>query len=266
MALSRGPVDPERYWEERARTRGAIAADYQDRVLRAFETPLRRRIFFERVPWRPGLRVLDVGTGTGDWAMEFWRRGADVVGIDISEGMVRLAREAAARSGASIRYEVGRVQDLPEEHRGRFDLVTSITVLQHVMDDAELDRALARCAGALAAGGRLACMENTMGLRRRNSRYMRFRSRAEWLRRFARAGFVPESVTGVRCAPPALVLYQLYARVRWPGAYPQALTWDGRAWCGLLRAADAAGRIAGAGALADLTLFVMARAGPPAPA
>jgi len=259
------PVDPERYWEERARTRGAIAADYQDPVLRAFEAPLRRRVFFDRVPWRPGLRVLDAGTGTGDWAMEFWRRGAAVVGIDISAGMIQLARDAAARSGAEIRYEVGRIQELPPEYSGRFDLVTSITVLQHLLDDGELDRALACCARALAPGGRLACMENTMGGRRRGGNsYMRFRSRKEWLHRFERAGFVAESMAAVWCVPLVLLLYRAYARLRWARGYPTAPTWDGRAWCGALNALNGALlRTPAAAATADLTLFVLGRVEPP---
>ena len=46
----------------------------------------------------PGERALDVATGTGDLAVELERRGAEVVGIDFSEGMLELARDEGARA------------------------------------------------------------------------------------------------------------------------------------------------------------------------
>ena len=41
--------------------------------------------------WRPGERVLDLCTGTGELALVFAARGAGVVGIDIARGMLRRA-------------------------------------------------------------------------------------------------------------------------------------------------------------------------------
>lgn len=261
MTFRNASVDPAQYWEERARTRGAIAADYRDPVLRAFETPLRRRAFFANVPWWNGIRVLDVGTGTGEWAMEFWRRGATVVGIDISPGMIQTAREAAARGQAEIRYEVGKVQELPEEFQGRFDMVASITVLQHLLTDRDVAEALAKCARALHPGGRLACIENTMGGPRlwRNT-YMTFRSRAQWLRHFRTAGFTVERVVAVRRVPLILFLYRVYARIRWSSGLPASLTWDGRIWCRLLCTVnESLARILPGGVGSDLTLFLLKR-------
>lgn len=43
----------------------------------------------------PGMRVLDVATGTGKQAFAFADAGADVVGIDLSESMLRIARRKA---------------------------------------------------------------------------------------------------------------------------------------------------------------------------
>src|SRR6187200_525991 len=43
----------------------------------------------------PGSRALDVATGTGDLAIELARRGASVVGLDFSDGMLELARKKA---------------------------------------------------------------------------------------------------------------------------------------------------------------------------
>jgi putative AdoMet-dependent methyltransferase len=41
----------------------------------------------------PGMRVLDLGTGTGNLAARFLRAGCDVWGMDFSEGMLAKARE-----------------------------------------------------------------------------------------------------------------------------------------------------------------------------
>lgn len=52
---------------------------------------LRARATAALVP--PGLRVADIGTGTGVLALELAGLGLDVVGIDLSEGMLEAARE-----------------------------------------------------------------------------------------------------------------------------------------------------------------------------
>ena len=43
-----------------------------------------------------GARILDVGCGPGRHALEFARRGFDVVGVDISERFIQLGNEAAS--------------------------------------------------------------------------------------------------------------------------------------------------------------------------
>lgn len=48
----------------------------------------------------PGMRVLDVGCGTGNVAIACAERGADVVGIDIDNGMLDVARAKSARNGS----------------------------------------------------------------------------------------------------------------------------------------------------------------------
>jgi demethylmenaquinone methyltransferase/2-methoxy-6-polyprenyl-1,4-benzoquinol methylase len=57
----------------------------------------------------PGERALDVGTGTGDLAFDVLGLShgtASVVGVDISPGMLAIARGAARRSGHSDRFSV----------------------------------------------------------------------------------------------------------------------------------------------------------------
>ena len=72
---------------------------------------------------QPGMRVLDVGTGSGILAIAAARLGAaQVLGVDIEAVSVRTARENAALNGVEgiVRVEQGSVDDA---FRGTFDLV-----------------------------------------------------------------------------------------------------------------------------------------------
>lgn len=71
----------------------------------------------------PGLRWLDVATGTGEVALRAARAGAEVVGIDIAPAMIEGARGKAGAGDVS--FEVGDAQALPYEDAS-FDVVTSV--------------------------------------------------------------------------------------------------------------------------------------------
>jgi len=66
---------------------------------------------------RPGLRVADIGTGTGVLALELAELGLDVIGIDRSEAMLEAARQkwdAAKDPGlGSVEFRAGDAHDLP---------------------------------------------------------------------------------------------------------------------------------------------------------
>jgi len=87
----------------------AAEADYVEHLVR------RQR------PLSSGWRVLDVGSGTGRHALAFARRGHSVVGVDASEQMVRLAKEAA---GASVKFVVGDARHFRLDER--FPVVLSL--------------------------------------------------------------------------------------------------------------------------------------------
>lgn len=101
----------------------------------------------------PGSRVLDVATGTGDLAIELASRGADVVGMDFSEGMLELAREKAP----GLRFEQGNALELGYAD-GEFD---AVTVGFGARNFADLDRGLAEMARVTRPGGRVVVLEIT---------------------------------------------------------------------------------------------------------
>ena len=71
----------------------------------------------------PGARILDVGCGPGRHAHALGRLGYEVVGVDISERFVALARENAPE-GAAVRFERADARAL--EFDSEFDAVISL--------------------------------------------------------------------------------------------------------------------------------------------
>jgi tRNA (cmo5U34)-methyltransferase len=95
--------------------------------------------------------ILELGTGTGETAVRLLERHPDasLVGVDVSEPMLELARVRLPAGRASLHE--ARLQDpLPE---GEFDLVASALCVHH-LDSAEKADLFARIARALAPGGR----------------------------------------------------------------------------------------------------------------
>jgi magnesium-protoporphyrin O-methyltransferase len=83
--------------------------------------------------WLPqdlsGKRVLDAGCGTGAFAVEAARRGAEVVAIDLSPTLVNLARERLPADLASrIDFQSG---DMLSPALGRFDHVVAMDSIIH---------------------------------------------------------------------------------------------------------------------------------------
>jgi SAM-dependent methyltransferase len=56
--------------------------------------------------------ALDLGCGTGHWAIELARRGWDVTGIDLVASAIKKARERAQKAGVAVRFIQGDVTAL----------------------------------------------------------------------------------------------------------------------------------------------------------
>lgn len=81
-----------------------------------------------------GKLVLDLGCGSGEYALAFARKGASVTGLDISGKCLELVREKAAKENADIELVQGSISS-PGLLEGRqFDLVFSSTTMHYVED------------------------------------------------------------------------------------------------------------------------------------
>jgi SAM-dependent methyltransferase len=83
--------------------------------------------FVETLDVREGMNVLDVGSGDGTTAVPEAQRGANVLGVDISEPLVAAGNARAEQLGLSnLRFQEGDASQLDELADGSFDLVVSI--------------------------------------------------------------------------------------------------------------------------------------------
>jgi 2-polyprenyl-6-hydroxyphenyl methylase / 3-demethylubiquinone-9 3-methyltransferase len=80
-----------------------------------------------------GKTALDVGCGAGLLCEPLARMGAAVSGVDAAPENVEAAKTHAVQSGLEIDYRAG---ELAEQGLGKFDVVTSMEVIEHVTDPA----------------------------------------------------------------------------------------------------------------------------------
>lgn len=100
-----------------------------------------------------GAALWDLGCGRGRHAIPLARRGYRVTGVDLSEAMLRLARERAARERVVVEWVR---EDMRTFRRpGAFDVCLSLFTSFGFFSDAENRLVLENISGSLREGGRL---------------------------------------------------------------------------------------------------------------
>ena len=98
-----------------------------------------------------GKRVVDIGCGGGILADAMARKGAQVLGIDLSTKSVRVAQLHALEAATpNIQYREVSAETLATEQPAGFDVVTCMEMLEHVPEPASIVRA---CATLVRPGG-----------------------------------------------------------------------------------------------------------------
>lgn len=109
-----------------------------------------------------GRSVLDLACGEGYSSRAVKHMGAGrVVGVDISEQMIRLAREEETKRPLGIEYIVRAVQDLGRI--GEFDVVTATYLLTYAQDREELYRMACTAYQNLRPGCRFLTINDNCG-------------------------------------------------------------------------------------------------------
>src|SRR5512138_59792 len=111
--------------------------------------PLRTNFIVEKLTV-PDPRILDVGCGGGILSEALAKCGAQVMGLDLSDAAIHVAKQHAQNQGLKIDYRYESVERVAEQYAGSFDAVTCMEMLEHVP---EPRRIIAACAQALKPGG-----------------------------------------------------------------------------------------------------------------
>jgi len=117
-----------------------------------------RRAMVDQIAPAPGTAVLDVASGTAGVAIQLGRRTtARVVGVDLTEQMLRQGRVNVARAGLAARVGLlaGRAEQLPFPDAS-FDALTFTYLLRYVDDPQATLTELAR---VVRPGGHAASLE-----------------------------------------------------------------------------------------------------------
>ena len=124
----------------------ALNYDDYDNALIALEEPIVKGL----IGPVDGLKVADIGCGTGRYSLRLAEAGAEVVGVDFSTGMLDVLRRKTASRSLKI-YEYDLTKGIPFESNA-FDRVICCLVIEHIPD---IDRMFFELARICKPGGQV---------------------------------------------------------------------------------------------------------------
>jgi len=184
-----------RYWKTHYGVRGAIdwrtdpdglnnvcQSGAPGTVNRYYHRSQRRaylRLLAPLLPFGASARALDIGCGAGRWSRLLTGSGLAVTGIDLQDELIAANRPR----NPTIRFEVCPVQDFRASEP--FDLLSSVTVLQHLPEDEQV-RAVRNMSKLCRPGGHTLILENVGD---HSSPHVFPRAVRDWVRLFEAEGF-----------------------------------------------------------------------------
>ncbi len=112
--------------------------------------PLRVEWIVQMAGGVDGRRVVDIGCGGGILSESLAAQGASVVGIDLGEKALGVAKLHQLESRSSVAYRLVAAEAFAAESPATFDIVTCMELLEHVPDPASI---IAACAALAKPGG-----------------------------------------------------------------------------------------------------------------
>ena len=106
--------------------------------------PLRLNYIEECAGGLHGKRIVDIGCGGGILAESMAARGAHVLGIDLGEAPLAVARLHQLESGIELDYQQIAAEELAAQQPASCDIVTCMEMLEHVPEPASTIRAAAQ--------------------------------------------------------------------------------------------------------------------------
>ena len=205
------PQEARLYWERHAEHRADVDLEEDPeglanvcyvnapQWLNRYHARLQRSVFERLLDLVPspsaGGHALEIGCGSGRWCRVLREKGYAVTGIDLQESLIERNRQAMPE----IDFATSSIQDF--ETSRTHDLVTSVTVLQHI-PFAEQEAAIHRIGQLVHTGGRALILENA----RDQVPHVFPRSLDGWVQVFDAAGFRLVSAAPYDYGPATRVL------------------------------------------------------------
>jgi 2-polyprenyl-3-methyl-5-hydroxy-6-metoxy-1,4-benzoquinol methylase len=182
-------VGAVRYWEERHRTQGELRSgghigldEAANQIFYFTRLGMLLRIIGVRNSVSAPLFLLDAGCGKGQFVRALVSCGFAVDGIDTSPTAIDFCRA----SGPG-RYEVSSIADWRSPTL--YDVVYSVDVLFHLVDDDDWAASLDNLASLVRLGGKLVITDEHAEVRRQAGNYIVHRASTEYVEALGRRGF-----------------------------------------------------------------------------
>ncbi len=131
----------------------AIAEEYKSSKLLPWRLHVESYTYLKKLGDLSGLKILDLACGEGFYSRIFKLKGASkVVGVDLSDEMIRLAKEAEGHNPVGIEYHAHNVLSL--ELNEKFDLVCASYLLNYAKSPEELNQMVKVISKHLKPNGR----------------------------------------------------------------------------------------------------------------
>lgn len=170
--------DISNFWRARFERQGHTG--WTNNIIYEFDQSCRRYAFRDWLEQQKpnGGIALDFGCGSGDFATILGNLGWSVVAYD----------KFVAPKGLECRSIFVAVNENEVLQRGPYDLIVCVTVLDHIMDDAEFIKQLHFFQSILKPAGKLFLLEYSPDYYIPPSAYQTFRQSTRWNEAFARSG------------------------------------------------------------------------------
>ncbi|MBI9066112.1 MAG: class I SAM-dependent methyltransferase [Salinivirgaceae bacterium] len=103
--------------------------DWYQKPIGKFIDKLQTKLIFDALKPNSEMKILDVGCGTGNFSIKLAKLGCDVIGVDVSEAMLKKARENANTTTISFKKMKATKLNFSDNY---FDAVISITAFEFI--------------------------------------------------------------------------------------------------------------------------------------
>lgn len=146
------------YWENRTKEKGHTG--WADPLIYSYDQKIRLNTieYILKVMSIRGGSALDYGCGTGDFCVLLSKYFDSVTGTDLSDNVLKIAADSNNRKNiiySKLNYDI--------IFNKKYDLILSITVLQHILDDNDLILLMKNFSEVLSNNGIILVLESFCG-------------------------------------------------------------------------------------------------------